>query len=393
MRTRWCLLLMVFVLAVIRAAADTVKLKDGTVLEGDITGETDTTLSIYLEFSNGTITQTRQINKADIARIIRWTPEQRAQHDFARLQRYQLSSNDSFKVEYYDQIMDGVFAKFLAQYPSSSLASNVTGRLGEWKAERDLVSAGNVKFHGRWSPFEEVASAIERERGQRMLQEARLLVSHGRLESAIQQLQQVVRMNGQPELVSQAKPLLASASQMAGTLLEQQRQQLENDVSSAQQRVTQVNQTLSQALAAQQQAASSGQSLSTFRTSQGVASYRAMGAGSQAFVQTQTAVNRARDDCELAQSHLEQLKSQLNVVAQKLATLKSTAPTEHVVASADQPANSPPPAASASAPTSPVIADLPGPLTDIIVWMRKNYVALAIIGLGLVYAMSRFAKG
>ncbi len=386
---RWCLLLMVFVLAGIRAGADTVKLKDGTVLEGDITAETDTTLSIYLEFSGGTITQTRQINKADIARIIRWTPEQRAQHDFERLQRYQLSSNDSFKVEYYDQIIDGVFRKFLTQYPNSPLTSNVTERLGEWKAERNLVAAGNVKFHGRWSPLEEVAPAIERERGQRLLREARSLISHGRFDTAIQQLQHVVHMNGQPALVSQAKPLLASACQMDVTLLEQQRQQLEGDVSSAQQRVERVNQALSQAVAAQQQAASSGQSLGAPQPAQGGTSYHALGSGSQAFVQTQTAVNKARSDRESAQNHLEQVRSQLDVVTQKLATLKSLATAEHVEAST----NAEQPAASAPTPTSPVIADLPGPLADIVTWVRKNYVALAIVGLGLIYAMSRFAKG
>ena len=393
MRTRWCLLLMVFVLAGIRAGADTVKLKDGTVLEGDITAETDTTLSIYLEFSGGTITQTRQINKADIARIIRWTPEQKAQHDYERLQRYQLSSNDSFKVEYYDQVMEGVFRKFLTQYPNSPFASNVTERLGEWKAERDLVAAGNVKFHGRWSPFEEVAPAIERERGQRLLLEARALISRGRFESAIQQLQQVAHMNGQPELVSQAKPLLASACQMAVTLLEQQRQQLEGDVSSAQQRVERVNQALSQAVAAQQQATSSAPSLGTPRDTRGDSSYHALGTGSQAFVQTQTAVNKARSDRESAQNHLEQLKSQLDVVTQKLTALKSLATAEHVEAPASQPTNNSPPAASAPAPTLPASADLPGPLADIVNWVKKNYVPLAIVGLGLIYVMSRFAKG
>jgi tetratricopeptide (TPR) repeat protein len=392
MRTRWCLLLMVFVLAGIPAGADTVKLKDGTVLEGDITAEDGTTLSIYLEFSNGTITQTRQINKTDIARIIRWTPEQRAQHDYERLQRYQLSSNDSFQVEYYDQIIDGVFRKFLTQHPHSPLASNVTERIMEWKAERNLVAAGNVKFHGRWSPIEEAAAAIQREHGQRLLQDARSLISHGRFESAIQQLQQVVHMNGQPELVSQAKPLLASACQMAATLLEQQRQQLEKDVSSAQQRLEQANQALNQATASQQQAASSAQPLGTPRSAHGD-SYQALGASSQSFMQAQMAVNKAHTDHESAQNHLEQLKSQLDVVTQKLTALKSPALAEYVVASAGPPTNGAPPAASAPAPTSPAIADLPGPVADIVSWAKKNYVALVIIGLVLVYVMSRITKG
>ena len=46
-------MLMALVLGGFCAHADTVKLKDGTVLEGDITVEDDATLSIYLEFSGG----------------------------------------------------------------------------------------------------------------------------------------------------------------------------------------------------------------------------------------------------------------------------------------------------------------------------------------------------
>ena len=393
MRMPRCLWLIVVVLAAIPAGADTVKLKDGTVVEGDITAENDTALSIYLEFSGGTITQTRQINKADIAQIIRWTPAQRAEHDYENLQKYRLNPNESFKVDYYDRIIEDIFRKFLTQHPDSPFTSNVTERVAEWRAERNLVAAGNVKFHGRWSPAEEVAHAMEHERGQQMLQQAQALISQGRIESAIQQLQAVVHLTGQPDLVSRARPLLASACQMAMTLLDQQRQQLEGDVSTTQERVDQANQALVQAVASQQQAMNSVQPLGTVRDAHSSSSFQAMGAGSQAFVQAQTAVNKARSDRDAAQNHLEQVRSQLEVAKQKLAAMKSLALAEHVVASADHPATNGSPAASATAPTSPVIADLPGPLAEIVRWVKTNYVALAIIGLGLIYVMSRFAKG
>src|ERR1035437_5837360 len=123
--------------------ADTVKLKDGTELEGEIVAESETNLSIYLEFSRGTITQTRPINKDDVAEIIRWTPEQKAhwlaQRDYQNLQKYQLNQNTSYAPEYYDKIITDVFDKFLTKHPDSPFAANVTERRAEWMAERDLV--------------------------------------------------------------------------------------------------------------------------------------------------------------------------------------------------------------------------------------------------------------
>src|SRR5207245_2752372 len=83
-RTRRCLLWMALALGTCCVHADTVKLKDGTVLEGSITAENDTTLSIYIERSGGTITQTREINKADIAKVVRWTPEQKSEWQMKR---------------------------------------------------------------------------------------------------------------------------------------------------------------------------------------------------------------------------------------------------------------------------------------------------------------------
>src|SRR5579859_3507909 len=169
---RWCRLFMALVLGACYTRADTIKLKDGTAVEGSITAENDTTLSIYIERSGGTITQTRVINKADIASVVRWTPEQKAEwqmnHDYISLQRYQLNPTSSYALEYYNQIIDGVFRKFLTQHPNSPHAAGVNARIAEWKAERDLVAAGNVKFHGRWSPAAEVADQLEHERTQQL---------------------------------------------------------------------------------------------------------------------------------------------------------------------------------------------------------------------------------
>ena len=141
--------------------ADTLTLKDGTVLDGDIVAEDVSSVSIYLEYAHGTITQTRHVTKADIARIVRSTPEQRAaehtKRDYQALEKYRLDPNTSYQLDYYDAVIGNVFRKFLAQYPSSIYESNVTDRIALWVAERNLVAAGRMKFHGRWLPAAEGA--------------------------------------------------------------------------------------------------------------------------------------------------------------------------------------------------------------------------------------------
>ena len=360
MRARRCLLLLALAAGVCRVDADTVKLKDGTVLEGNITAEDDATLSIYLEFAKGTIIETRRINKADIVEVTHWTPEQRAKwqakHDYEKLQKYQLNPKASYLVEYYDQVINNAFREFLTQHPDSPYASNVTATIAAWRAERDLVVTGNVKLNGLWSPAAEAARQIGRQHGQQLLQQARLLISRGRFESAVQQLQLVVHMDEQPELVSQAKPLFDSACEQALRLLNQQRQKLEGQVASARQRVQQARQALSQAEASPQQA-TNGNSQST----------------------AQTAVNSARNDLDSAQDHLGQVASQLDDVLLRLTTLKSQRSAPIVV---QAPKPQPAPSAADS-------SDLP---VAILVWVRNHSLVLALVGLAILFAVSRLAK-
>ncbi|HUJ08570.1 MAG TPA: hypothetical protein VL171_00955 [Verrucomicrobiae bacterium] len=366
-RACWGLLAIVLAIGPGRINADTVKLKDGTVLEGNITAEDAATLSIYLEFAKGTIRQTRQINKADIAEIIRWTPEQRAQwqakHDYEKLQRYRLDPQANYMVEYYDQVINNAFREFLIQYPDSPYASNVTAKIVAWQAERDLVVAGNVKLHGRWAPAAEAAPQIGRQRGHQLLDQARGLISEGRYESAIQLLQLVVHMDGQPDLVSQAKPLFDSACQQATILLNRQRQKLVSDVSSAEQRVEQARHALNEAEAPPQQATGA--------------------AHPQSLAQNQTAVSKAHSDLDAAETDLRLAKGRLDDVELRLETLYLQASAPLIVqAPKPQPATRP---ASSSSETLDTLA-------DILAWVKSNWLAIGIIGLVLLFLLSRFVK-
>lgn len=392
---RCWLLLVVFALVVVCARADTVTLKDGTVLEGDITAESDSSVSIYLEFAGGTITETRRINKSDIAKIVRLTPEQRAaweaKRDYERIEKYRLSPSVSYPLDYYDRVVRDAFHKFLANHPNSAYTSNVTARIAQWEAERNLVAAGKMKFHGEWLPAAEGIRRAERERGLLLLQQGRLLISQSRPESAIQQLEKVLSLSAQPDLVSQAKPLLASALQQAITSLDRQRQQLETDVASAQQWVDRAQQSVNTAEASAKQPTSNVQSLG--KAAPVGSSYRALGDDSQSFVQNQTAINAARGNLVQAQSYLNQARSQLNDVVQKLATLQSRASTVEARwgiavggGNADTTQTQPP-----APPPTP--AKSPDVLVGTADWVKNNWAFMAVGLLVLLFLLSRLIKG
>ncbi len=364
MRTCYRLILIVWLLAGLCARADTIKLKDGTTVEGEIVAEDDSTVAILLEFAGGTITQTRHIDKADIAGITRWTPQQKAeretQREYENLQKYQLNPVNSYPVDYYDQVLSNVFRAFLTQHPDSPDASNVTARIVEWKAERDLVAAGNVKFHGRWSPAAEVAPLVERAWGQQLLQQGRELISQRRYEAAVERLQFVVRLERQPELVSQAMPLLTSAYQSTMNLLDRQQRQLTHEVFSAQERVDQAGQA--------------------FRAAQALLP-QPTGGASQPGAEVQRAVDKARDDLNTAQNDLDYAKDQLNVVKQKLTALKSRPPVAAISTSTPEASKAP----SAPAPA----AESPGGREGLVAWVKNNWVAMAVIVAAILFMISR----
>ncbi|HUJ10014.1 MAG TPA: hypothetical protein VL171_08310 [Verrucomicrobiae bacterium] len=374
---------LVWFLAVIAARADTLKLKDGTVLEGEVTAEDNSSISIYLEFSHGTITQTRRINKADIAKIIRWTPEQkkkwRMQHAYERLQLYRLNSQDSYLLEYYDQTIDRVFQKFLDDYPDSPYASNVTARIADWKAERALVSAGNIKFRGRWSPAAEVGPLINRERGQKMLSQARWLLSERRFESAIPELQVVAYMKEHPELASQAKPLLGFAYQQAFVSLEHEAQQLSNDLVAASIRVAEARRVVNEA-----ETGARTQVKNESPTTNGPA-MEPTDANSASVSPAQVPLDKPQGELNVALDEFEHLQDRLEDVTQRMAALElqardvTGAPLEHRAAPAQ-------PTTPAPSPDSPEV------LVSLVAWVKKNWPGMLIALLAILFLMSRFAK-
>lgn len=201
------------------AGADTVKLKDGTELQGRIVAETETEVTVEVSFANGTITQTRTHLKSEVAEISRLTPEQKALEE---TRRYELKLDAAFPQPYYDEVITNVFRKFLAEYPNSPGAAEVTAKIAAWETERDQVAAGKVKYRGQW--------LTEAERGRPWLDEARELMTRGNHHAAIERLNQVAVLTNAPALVAEARPLLATAHRQWLEQLQWQQQRLQSEI-------------------------------------------------------------------------------------------------------------------------------------------------------------------
>jgi chromosome segregation ATPase len=135
--------------------ADTLILNSGEVLEGQILSETETQIEIMASYHHGTILAKRDVPKADIKSIVRESVEQKQEKaDFAALGKYTLTPNQELTT---DQYATGIaaFKKFLATYPNSSNASDVTQRVTDWRAEASNAASGKVKFNSLWMTPEE----------------------------------------------------------------------------------------------------------------------------------------------------------------------------------------------------------------------------------------------
>lgn len=136
------------------APADTVKLRDGTVLEGNILSEDESQVTIEAELASGSITKKRTVNKAEIVRIVYLTAEEKAQRvmemAFQRLLSYRLDPIGSQTLNHYDQVITDVFGRFLAQFPDSPHEAEVRRLQSMWVAERNQVANGSVRFGNDW---------------------------------------------------------------------------------------------------------------------------------------------------------------------------------------------------------------------------------------------------
>ncbi len=300
-------------------AADTVKLTDGTVLEGDITAETTYSVTINVEFSGGTIRQKREIPRTEIAEIKRLTADEKRQaqmqKDYQTLLKSRLDPSRSFSVAQYDETINKVFQAFLTLYPNSPYESQVIATMQAWQAERDRVAAGEAKYKGQWLPAAAAAALAEKDRGTQLLETARSLMEQGKLDQAIPPLEQVAALKTQPALTTEARDLLTTVYQKMCGIVDAQLAQLQQAAVTARANVAKARKALTDA----------EQKLQQQRRRGTENQYQAMGERGAAFMETQTKLVGLRTSLTDAENQLWQIESQLSVTQQKSAKLRQVA--------------------------------------------------------------------
>ena len=143
-------LLFLFLVAInsilaLQARADTVTLLTGEKLEGRITGETDTDVTLDIKVS-ASISDERVIPKKEIQKIDKLSPEEAA---FQAIKDYKIDPQSSFKAEDYTRLI-GPLKSFLDTYPAGAHAAEVKLTLAAFQTEKARVDAGELKFKGAW---------------------------------------------------------------------------------------------------------------------------------------------------------------------------------------------------------------------------------------------------
>jgi hypothetical protein len=132
------------------ALADTVELKSGAKIEGKITSETDTQLTI--EIKSGGIVDEQTVNKADVLNVAKASPDEAA---YAVLKTIKLGANSLPTVAQYDTYL-GHLKTFVSQYPNSAHKDEIEKLAADFEAEKTRVADGEIKLAGKWLGKEEV---------------------------------------------------------------------------------------------------------------------------------------------------------------------------------------------------------------------------------------------
>jgi hypothetical protein len=136
-------------LSLLRAGADTVTLKSGEKLEGKITSDTPTELTIDYKVSAG-VSDTRTVPKAEVDKVEKESAEEVT---YQRLKTVVPAAN-GYDAAGYDRIIAALDG-FLKQFPQTTHKEEISKNLAAFKEEKDRVEAGEVKIGGKWYGKEE----------------------------------------------------------------------------------------------------------------------------------------------------------------------------------------------------------------------------------------------
>ena len=174
--------------------ADTLVLKSGGTIEGDITSEDNVYIQIRVANAARTIFDNKSIFRTDVKEIVRSSADQKA---YQEVVRYRLGAG-SFPVTYYDQTIQKVFQKFLTDYPSSTQAVVVADTITQWKAERDKVASGAIKWGNHWYEGDDVKFVANLIKVDQIIEAAARLIGSAKYEEAVAKYQEALAIQPLP---------------------------------------------------------------------------------------------------------------------------------------------------------------------------------------------------
>ena len=125
-------LLISLILICYNTMADSIKLKDGTVLEGKILEETPTSIKIEYNLTKS-IKDIKIVKRSDAVEISKEAEDEKA---FKKLTNI-LPTADLITAEGYDEILAGSLANFMRDFPTSSLKNKVQNTIDELQKEKN----------------------------------------------------------------------------------------------------------------------------------------------------------------------------------------------------------------------------------------------------------------
>lgn len=133
--------------------ADTVYMKDGSQVKGQIIEEGPNGVTIEY-FATATIKDQKNVAKADIDRIDKTTPDQKDFEELGNLNTPATVMDSSF----YDPLVDRKLPEFISKYPDSTHNAEVNERLKTLTEERNRVNQGDRRVDSVWITASEIAS-------------------------------------------------------------------------------------------------------------------------------------------------------------------------------------------------------------------------------------------
>ena len=173
-------LLILLILTCHNTMADSIKLKDGTVLEGKILEETPDSIKIEYNLTKS-IKDIKIVKRSDTLEISKEAEDEKALKKLTTI----LPTADLITIEGYDELLNGHLADFIRDFPSSNLKSKVQDIIDELQKEKKLVESGNIKLNGKWISPDEAAKDNYNHSAKVVLARMQVMLKKGRFAEAL----------------------------------------------------------------------------------------------------------------------------------------------------------------------------------------------------------------